>query len=89
MIREIKTDNEELCMGLVIKISAYYDWEATYFVQTLDKQEAKEKAFKMFKQTASCFLPDTFEEADKNDNIYIEVVAEVDTVLFQEGEIKL
>ena len=52
-------------MGLVIKISFCYDWERIYFVQDLNETEAKEKAFKMFKDTMSCYLPDTLEEAER------------------------
>lgn len=69
-------------MGLVVKINAYYDWSCTYLVQTLDETEAKEKAFKMFKQSASCYLPDTLEEAENDDRISIEIVAEVEHILF-------
>jgi len=69
-------------MGLVVKINAYYDWSCTYLVQTLDETEAKEKAFKMFKQSASCYLPDTLEEAENDDGISIEIVAEVEHILF-------
>lgn len=68
-------------MGLVVKISAYYDWEATYFVQTLDETEAKEKAYKIFKQSMSCYLPDTLEEAENNDGIYIEIVTTINHIL--------
>lgn len=68
-------------MGLVVKISAYYDWEATYFVQTLDETEAKEKAYKIFKQSMSCDIPDTLEEAENNDGIYIEIVTTIDHIL--------
>lgn len=68
-------------MGLVIKITAYYDWKRTYFVQSLDETEAKEKAFKMFKQSSSCYLPDTLEEAEKSEGIYIEVVTEVEQII--------
>ena len=64
-------------MGLVINIFAYGDWERIYFVQSIDEQEAKEKAFKMFKQTTSCYLPDTLEEAEKDDGFCVEVVAEI------------
>lgn len=68
-------------MGLVIKISAYGDWERTYFVQSMNKQEAKEKAFKMFKQTMSCYLPNTLEEAEKDDGFYVDVIAEIEQII--------
>ena len=68
-------------MGLVVKIDAYYDWSCTYLVQTLDKTEAKEKAFKMFKQSVCCCLPDTLEEAEMDDGVSIEIIAEVEHVL--------
>lgn len=69
-------------MGLVIEIDAYGEWYCTYLVQTLDETEAKEKAFKIFKQQASCYLPDTLEEAEKDDGISIKVIAEVEHILF-------
>lgn len=68
-------------MGLVIKISAYCDWERIYFVQTLDKTEAKEKAFKMFKQTMGCYLPETLTEAEKDDGFFIEILEEVEQII--------
>ena len=46
------------------------------------EQESKEKAFKMFKQTVSCYLLDTLEEANKNNGFYIEVVARVEQIIF-------
>lgn len=69
-------------MGLVVKISAYGEWSCTYLVQTLDKTEAKERAFKVFKQSASCYMPDTLEEAENDDGISIEIVVEVEYILF-------
>lgn len=68
-------------MGLVINIRAYGDWERTYFVQDLDRTSAKEKAFKMFKQTMRCYLPETLEELENEDGFYIEVVAEVEQII--------
>lgn len=68
-------------MGLVIEIWAYGDWQRTYFVQDLDEMSAKEKAFKMFKQTTSCALPDTLEELENDSGFSIEVIAEVDQII--------
>lgn len=68
-------------MGLVIEISAYARWECTYFVQDLDEKRAKEKVFKMFKQTVSCCLPDTLEELECDDRFCIEVVAKIEEII--------
>lgn len=68
-------------MGLVINIGCYGEWSSTYFVQTTDELEAKEKAFKAFRQTASCYLPDTIEEAENCNGFYIEVADTVDAIL--------
>lgn len=68
-------------MGLVIRISAYADWERTYFVQELDAIEAKRKAFDMFKKTMSCYLPETVEEAEVDDCIIIEAIGEVEQII--------
>lgn len=68
-------------MGLVIKIEFCCKWERTYFVQSLNEFEAKEKAFKMFKQTVNCSLPDTLAEAENDkDRFSIEVIAEVEQI---------
>ncbi|MCM1178679.1 MAG: hypothetical protein NC347_00345 [Clostridium sp.] len=74
-------------MGLVIEIQYCSDWHCVFFVQCLDEEEAKEKAFQMFKQDASCCLPDTLEEAIKDkrfymdERFYIEVLAKVDQII--------
>lgn len=68
-------------MGLVIKISYCYDWERTYFVQNLNETEAKRKAFKMFKDTMSCYLPDTLEEAERDDNFFIEIIETIEQII--------
>lgn len=68
-------------MGLVIKISFCFDWSMTYFVQSIDETEAKEKAFKMFKQTASCYLPETLEKAIEDNRFSIDVLAEVEQII--------
>lgn len=68
-------------MGLVIKVFAYYDWQQVYFVQCMNEKEAKEKAFRMFKQITSCYLPNTLEEAEKLDGFYIEVIEKVNQII--------
>ena len=68
-------------MGIVIRISYSCDWENTYFVQTLGELEAKEKAYKMFRQVATCLLPETLKEAEKDDAFCIEIIAEVDQII--------
>lgn len=68
-------------MGIVIRIGFGYKWEETYFVQCMNEELAKEKAFNMFKETHSCYLPNTIEEADKDDNFYIEVVGKVTQII--------
>ena len=68
-------------MGLIIRISAYGDWDRTYFIQDLDIDDAKEKAFKIFKQTMSCYVPYTLEEFENDDGVCIEVIAKVDQIV--------
>ena len=68
-------------MGLVIKISYCYDWEKVYFVQCMNKLEAKQKAFKMFKDTQSCWLPDTLEEAENDDRFVCEIIIEIEQII--------
>lgn len=68
-------------MGLVIRISAYADWGRTYFVQELDVTKAKRMAFDMFKKTVSCYLPETAEEVEAVDGIFIEVICEVEQII--------
>lgn len=68
-------------MGLVIKISYCYDWERTYFVQCMNELEAKQKAFKMFRDTNSCYLPDALEKAEEDDRFVCEVIAIVEQII--------
>lgn len=68
-------------MGFAIKISAYGEWERTYFVQGYDESEAKLKAFRMFKGTMTCYLPETIKEAEENEGFYIEVLAEIEQII--------
>ena len=68
-------------MGIVIVIKVGYTWERTYFVQSMDEQEAKEKAYKMFKQTMSCSLPDTWEEAENDEDFFMEILATVEQII--------
>lgn len=68
-------------MGIVVRIRAYYDWDRTFFVQTLDKEEAKRKAWTMAKQIFSCYMGDTFEEALENNGIWFSIDAVVDQII--------
>lgn len=68
-------------MGLVIEISYCYDWKRIYFVQDLNIEHAKQKAFDMFKNTMSCWLPDTLEEAENDDRFTITVLTEVEQII--------
>ena len=68
-------------MGLVIRISAYGTWDRTYFVQDFDESDAKEKAFNIFKQTMSCYVPFNLEEFENDEGCLIEVIAEVEQIV--------
>lgn len=60
----------------VIKISAYYDWSATYVIPKPTEEEAKQTAFHAAKSQFSCVLPDTLEATENSDDVYIEVLAD-------------
>lgn len=68
-------------MGFAVKVSAYFDWSCTYFVQTPYKEEAKRKAYEMAKGTFSCYMPKTIEEAENDEGICIEVLAEIERII--------
>lgn len=76
-------------MGIVIDINIGYEWEHTYFVQTLDETEAKQKAYKMAKQEFKMInnnflnIPDTLEEVKNQDDIMIgiDIIGQVDHIL--------
>lgn len=68
-------------MGLVIEIEYCYDWKRVYFVQDLNEKQAKQKAFTMFKNTMSCWLPDTLEEAENDDQFIIDILTEVEQII--------
>ena len=68
-------------MGFAINVSAYLDWEMTYFVQETDEERARRKAYQRAKETWSCVLPDTLEEADASDRVYVETLAKIDQII--------
>ena len=68
-------------MGFAIRISAYLDWGMTYFVQETNEERAKQKAYRRAKETWSCVLPDTLEEAEVDDGVYIEVLGEIEQII--------
>jgi hypothetical protein len=68
-------------MGFAIRITAYYDWGMTYFVQETDEVRARRKAYERAKETWSCTLPDTLEEADESDRVYVETLAEIEQII--------
>ena len=68
-------------MGFAVRVVAYFDWEMTYFVQETDEEKARQKAYQRAKETWSCVLPNTLEEADTSDRIYIETLAEIDQII--------
>lgn len=72
-----KQERARIDMGLVIRISAYFDWGRTYFVQDLDETRAKQKAYEMAKQTFGCNLPDTLEEAEAMNDTGVPICIEV------------
>ena len=60
----------------VIKISAYYDWSATYVIPKSTEEEAKQTAFHVAKSQFSCVMPDTLEEFENSDYLYMEILAD-------------
>ncbi len=68
-------------MGFAINVSAYLDWEMTYFVQETDEERARQKAYQRAKETWSCVLPDTLEEADASDRVYVETLAKIEQII--------
>ena len=68
-------------MGFAVCIVAYFDWEMTYFVQETDEEKARQKAYRRAKETWSCVLPDTLEEADASDRVYVEALAEIGQII--------
>lgn len=59
-------------MGYMIEIDVCGKWHCTYFVQCMEEETAKKKAYKMFRDTVSCTLPATLKEAEKDDSFFIE-----------------
>ena len=68
----------------VIKISAYYDWSATYVIPKPTEEEAKQIAFHAAKSQFSCVLPDTLEEFENSDDLYMEILADDAELMIQE-----
>lgn len=68
-------------MGFAIRVTAYYDWDMTYFVQETNEVRARHNAYERAKETWRCTLPDTLEEADKSDKVYVETLAEIEQII--------
>lgn len=69
-------------MGFAITIYRYSDNEMTYFVQETNEERAKQKAYQRAKETFDCYMPDTLEEFEKQDNFGgIEVVVKIGQII--------
>ena len=65
----------------VIRVTAYggydYDgWESTYVIHKSTEEEAKQTAFHAAKNQFSCVMPDTLEEFENSDDLYMEILAD-------------
>lgn len=69
-------------MGFAITIWRYADNEMTYFVQETNEERAKQKAYQRAKETCGCYMPETLEEFEQQENIgWIEVDAKIDQII--------
>lgn len=68
-------------MILVFNIKYCYDYERTYVVHSLSKLEGKQKAFKAFKESTTCNIPDSLEEAEKDESFLIRFISKADGII--------
>lgn len=69
-------------MGFAITVRRYSDYQMTYFVQETNEERAKQRAYQRAKETWDCYMPETLEEFEKQDNFGgIEVDAKIDQII--------
>lgn len=69
-------------MGFAITIRRYSDYRTTYFVQETNEERAKQKAYQRAKETFDCYMPETLEEFEDQENFgWIEVDAKIEQII--------
>ena len=69
-------------MGFAVTVRRYSDYQMTYFVQETNEERAKQKAYQRAKETWDCYMSETLEEFEQQENIgWIEVDAKIDQII--------
>lgn len=69
-------------MGFAITVRRYSDYQMTYFVQETNEERAKQRAYQRAKETWDCYMPETLEEFEQQENTgWIEVDAKIDQII--------
>lgn len=69
-------------MGFAVTVRRYSDYRMTYFVQEINEERAKQKAYQRAKETWDCYMPETLEEFERQENIgWIEVDTKIDQII--------
>jgi len=69
-------------MGFAVTVRRYSDYQMTYFVQETNEERAKQKAYQRAKETFDCYMPETLEEFEQQENFgWIEVDAKINQII--------
>lgn len=69
-------------MGFAVTVRRYSDYKMTFFVQETNEERAKQKAYQRAKEICGCYMPETLEEFEQQENIgWIEVDAKIDQII--------
>ena len=69
-------------MGFAITVRRYSDYKMTYFVQETNEERAKQKAYQRAKETWDCYMLETLEEFEQQENLgWIEVDAKIEQII--------
>lgn len=68
-------------MGIAVTINAYFDNVRTYLVKTASAEVAKVLAYHKAKEDFPVSMPDTLQEAEATDGIFISVLGYVDEII--------
>ena len=69
-------------MGFAVTVRRYSDYQMTYFVQETNEERAKQKVYQRAKETWDCYMPETLEEFEQQEDIgWIEVDAKIEQII--------
>lgn len=60
----------------IVKVCAYFDYEATFICPCATSEDALEYAYECAKKKFSCYLPKTYKELEDEEHGYLDILSE-------------